>query len=89
MTITVPGIVADNTRPLSRALAASRGAPDPARAARCTHDAVVPHFDANAARDLDAFEVQRRWPRFDGVCPTCSSRVIVYASAEHYVAGDW
>lgn len=45
-------------------------------------------FDAEAARGLEAFEVRRRWPRLDHVCP-CGRRGVIYASKEHYVMGDW
>jgi len=56
---------------------------------QCPHEKVMPEFDAKAAYNLDAYEVRRRWPRFEGNCPDCGERLIAYASAAHYVAGDW
>lgn len=56
----------------------------------CDHaDIARPAFDAEAARGLEAEEVRRRWPRGHAVCPRCGTLVISYASAEHYIAGDW
>lgn len=47
-------------------------------------------FDEVAARDLDAHEVRRRWPRLFGPCPKgCGFSGIGYASWAHYVSGDW
>lgn len=45
-------------------------------------------YDSAAARGLTSREVRRRWPRFSGPC-TCGYHGIVYASKEHYLAGDW
>jgi len=55
----------------------------------CQHSLVQPSFDGEAARGLDEYEVRRRWPRFMGECPTCHAQVILYASCEHYISGDW
>ena len=55
----------------------------------CRHPYSTPAFDEDAARSLDAYEVRRRWPRFDGVCPFCRERVIMYASYAHYILGDY
>lgn len=47
-------------------------------------------FDAEAARGLDEQEVRRRWPRLHGTCPRgCGYVGIAYASALHYIMGDW
>jgi hypothetical protein len=47
-------------------------------------------FDEEAARGLDEYEVQRRWPRLHGVCPRgCGYVGIHYASPMHYIMGDW
>lgn len=58
-------------------------------AKRCEHPQTIPVFDADAAEELDEYEVRKRWPRFQGRCPDCGELVIAYASLEHYVAGDW
>lgn len=56
-------------------------------AAQCDHGVT---FDPEAARNLAAAEVQRRWPRLFGPCPKgCGYVGIAYASHWHYVAGDW
>lgn len=55
----------------------------------CHHKSVIPAFDEQEAGELSATEVQRRWPRFQGRCPECNQNVIVYASASHYILGDW
>ncbi len=55
----------------------------------CKHEPHQPTFDAKAAEGLDEYEVRRRWPRFVGRCSQCGQQVILYASAEHFVAGDW
>lgn len=57
--------------------------------ARCTHPQCSPAFDGNNVRGMTAIEVRVLYPRFSGVCPDCGQRVIVYASFEHYIAGDW
>jgi hypothetical protein len=58
----------------------------PAHRDECNHGVT---FDPEAARDLSADEVRRRWPRFSGFCFRCGFSGIFYASFEHYVAGDW
>jgi len=41
------------------------------------------------ANKLSSFEIRKRYPRFDGVCPDCNQQVIVYASMHQYIAGDY
>lgn len=55
----------------------------------CKHESCTPEFDPELAKGLSSSEVQRKFPRFDGVCPDCQGLVIVYASAAHYILGDW
>jgi hypothetical protein len=55
----------------------------------CRHPGTVPVFDNLEAAGLSAEEVRRRWPRFDGPCPTCGVHVIAYASVAHFIMGDW
>jgi hypothetical protein len=55
----------------------------------CVHAGAVVAFDEEAARGLEADEVRKRWPRFFGACPDCGCSLIKYASAMHYVMGDW
>ncbi len=57
--------------------------------ATCRHEAIVVAFDEEAARGLSVAERQHRWPRFEGTCFECGTRLIKYASAMHYVMGDW
>lgn len=56
---------------------------------RCEHEKCAPRWDAEAARSMDSHEVRTNFPRFSGVCPDCQQRVIVYASFEQYIAGDY
>lgn len=49
----------------------------------------LPIFDEEAARGLDAHDVRRHWPRFDGTCAVCGWNGIAYASNMHYISGDW
>ena len=59
-------------------------------APHCEHLSLpLPEFDAEAAAGLSADAVQQRWPRGYQFCPDCQSHVILYASMEHYLAGDW
>lgn len=61
--------------------------PKHADASACDHGVT---FDAQASRGLSAAEVRKRWPRGWGPCPKgCGWDGIAYASAEHYIAGDW
>lgn len=66
-----------------------RYGPKPKRNDNCRHKQCLPAFDSVAAQGLPEGEVRRRWPRYDGNCPTCGQAVIIYASAAHYIAGDW
>lgn len=38
---------------------------------------------------LSSQEVREQYPRYSGRCDDCGTLVILYASPEHYVAGDW
>ena len=49
----------------------------------------VPPFNESAAKGLSPKQVRRRWPRFSGKCEACGYEGVAYASAEHYIAGDW
>lgn len=66
------------------------GAPLPVALDACACGAPLPsvHFDPRDANE-PAEVVRRRWPRGDGACPRCGVRSIRYASAEHFIAGDW
>ena len=64
--------------------------PTPAGEGRCKCGAPQPkvEFDPGDA-ELPAEVVRRRWPRGDFRCGRCGAMTIVYASFEHYIAGDW
>lgn len=55
----------------------------------CKHESVLPKFDWEVAQTMTPYEVRKQFPRFSGVCPDCDEKVIVYASYEHYLSGDW
>lgn len=56
---------------------------------KCRHESVMPKVSDDQLEGLSADEVREKYPRFFGVCPDCGQRLILYASAMHYVAGDW
>ncbi len=55
----------------------------------CRHLQVTPDFDEDEVYGLDAYEIRKKYPRFEGVCPDCGQQVIVYASAAQYILGDY
>jgi hypothetical protein len=55
----------------------------------CDHNLVLPLFDPELAKGMGASEVRKHFPRFSGKCPVCGEQVTVYASWQHYIAGDW
>lgn len=55
----------------------------------CQHTTVAPKYNDQDFGTLDEYEVRRRFPRFDGTCPECGTRIIIYSSYMHYIAGDW
>lgn len=55
----------------------------------CQHAKCQPAWDAEKAKGMDEREIRKVFPRFDGVCPDCKERVIVYASFEQYIGGDY
>ena len=77
------------SRQQRRASERARSKNPSARTGPCQHPRCVPAFDEDVARDLDAYEVRRRWPRFDGTCPDCGERMILYASWSQYILGDY
>lgn len=64
-------------------------APDP-NAGNCGCGNPLPEvaFDPRDA-NLPEEVVRRRWPRKDWHCERCGAMWILYASAEHFIAGDW
>lgn len=55
----------------------------------CPHTPHLPRYDAFACRWLSVAQVREQFPRFDGTCTACGKKVIIYASLEHFRAGDW
>ena len=71
-------------KPLTGAALAKMG-----ETSECCSLLPLPPFDEALARGLSSQEVRKRWPRAAVVCPQCGSKVVLYASMEHLVAGDW
>lgn len=60
------------------------------RRVSCNHPGAPPvSFDATAAKVLTSEDVKRLFPRGNYYCRHCGCNVILYASEEHYYAGDW
>lgn len=55
----------------------------------CKHTNCPVEFDPDVVRGMSAHAVRQLYPRFWGKCPDCGAQMIAYASAEHYIAGDW
>lgn len=55
----------------------------------CKHKKHIPVYDEEHGKTLSAEEVRKRYPRYDGYCSICYKRVILYASPDHYIQGDW
>ena len=60
-----------------------------ARDVTCEHQAHTPAFDAQACRYLSPEQVREQYPRYEGTCTACHARIILYASLEHFHAGEW
>jgi hypothetical protein len=62
----------------------------PNQVTECLHPGMkLPDFDSVSAKNMDSYEIRKRWPRGHYSCPHCRQSVITYASFEHYIAGDW
>ncbi len=56
----------------------------------CTHSRCPrPAYDSARAALMSVAEIKRIYPRTEEKCPDCGTRVIMYASADHYIMGDW
>lgn len=56
----------------------------------CDHALHTPPFEASVIDpEASTEEVRKRFPRFMGECSECGGYVILYASLEHYIRGDW
>jgi hypothetical protein len=55
----------------------------------CKHLKCLPEFDKSTAQKMSVSEIRKAFPRFSGICPDCGNNVMVYASYEHYLMGDW
>lgn len=51
------------------------------------HDEAAMEADGRAEMSVEDF--RRKYPRFFGCCEECGERVILYASAGHFILGDW
>jgi len=56
----------------------------------CKHEGLPPvPFDKEMAETMSSAEVRQRWPRKSMHCIKCHQTVVMYASQEHMIAGDW
>ncbi len=56
----------------------------------CLHlNVPTPEFDSARAATMTSSEVRRVFPRGDSFCPDCKTNVLMYASNEHFLMGDW
>lgn len=58
-------------------------------AANCKHPRCQVYFDYDRAMKMTVEEIHKEFPRFCGTCPDCGWYGVLYASYEHYIAGDW
>lgn len=57
---------------------------------KCNHKSTPePTFEIDLAAGLSVQEVRRYFPRPYVWCGGCGCHIIIYASKEHYVYGDW
>jgi hypothetical protein len=56
---------------------------------KCKHSSIKVEFDSERARGMSVEQVRKIWPRFNGTCPECKELVIIYASIDHYILGDY
>ena len=80
---------ADRLRPVAEVQVAQPPVHVNPQSALCDHSAAIVEFDNEAAQTLDVQEIRRRWPRWHKPCPACGTKLIKYASFEHYIMGDW
>ena len=55
----------------------------------CIHSKCQPKWDPNIAKGKSAMWIRQHMPRFSGTCPDCGQLVIIYASSEQYILGDY
>lgn len=56
----------------------------------CSHPKLSPPmFNSDRCKGRDSKWVREHFPRKVETCPDCGSTVILYASEEHYIKGDW
>jgi hypothetical protein len=58
----------------------------------CQHSEVRPtHIETELwnSRELTKTEFREKFPRYDGECPSCKKKLILYSSYLHYVRGAW
>ena len=53
----------------------------------CPHTQHIPIFNEKACIYYSKEKVQEAYPRYEGICSMCKQQVILYASAEHFLAG--
>lgn len=55
----------------------------------CEHVQHTPVFNAEACRFLSPEQVRARYPRYEGMCQTCTLIIRMYADLAHFIAGGW
>lgn len=57
---------------------------------QCRHVSLkLPDFDSDKSKGKGTGWIRKHYPRSVEKCPDCGCAVIMYASKEHYILGDW
>lgn len=55
----------------------------------CSHTCVTPKYEDSEFDGINPEEIQKKFPRFLGKCPSCQEIVVLYSSIVHYNLGGF